>query len=130
MNKFTITALILLLTQSALATSLHPCTPTRPMKPTNIACRTEDGSTIKIVVRTLASPPIPMCIGTNYVEYQTAEVWVTDNSGHPVSKADLLQSEFSYESSASGDATFQSPKLGLDLKNCVIPKHGAVSFGN
>jgi hypothetical protein len=109
----------------AQATSLHPCTPVVPAKPTVIFCN-DGGESISIQINTLMSPAKRMCRGKNYFEFKTADVTLPEATEPTV----VLDGDFEYTLSPSGDATFSSESLGLDLTSCVTPIHGAVSFGN
>lgn len=114
--------------QLAHATSLHPCTPIVEAQDTIISCAT-NGTYYSIRVETLMSD-VSMCPIDEMVEYNTAKVTVSDVNGNVSKKIVLGHGEFSYTTNAMGDATFESKKAGLDLKECATPLFGAFSIGN
>ena len=113
----------------ALATSLHPCTPSVAAQPIQISCKVDSGFEV-IKINTLMSKLIPMSQGENYFESQTAVVTSLDGDGEEIGSKVFFSNEFSFTLSATGDATFASTDGKLKLDSCVTPLHGAVSFGN
>ena len=131
MNRLTVILASGLFSSIAMATSLHPCTPRIPAMDTHIFCTTGDNNQAEVTIKTLMSANVPECRGKNHYEYQTATVEISDIKGNVISSTDLFSDEFTYSlSGPTGDATFESTKLGTELTKCVTPLHGAVSFGN
>jgi hypothetical protein len=124
-----LSAFIILTTQVASATSMHPCTPTVAAKPTHMVCQKGDTGFV-ITIETLMSKPYDMCKGNNYFESKTAKINVTKE--HLVkAEITLYNGSFDYTLSAAGQSSFTSEMMGLDLTSCVTPQNGgAFSFGN
>lgn len=113
--------------KTAMATSLHPCTPTVRAVPTIMAC-VEGDIQYSILINTLMSPAMPMCSGKNHVEYSTAIVEVI-HDGIVQQTLRISNGQFSY-SLLGEEVVFKSEQFGLDLKKCSTPSFGGASIGN
>lgn len=106
------------------ATSLQPCTPIVEAQPSFITCRSgTDYVSIRIHVLMSDSRRCPY---NQSVEYKTAQVEVSNASGAVTQKFEIGDGDFEYRL----DSYFKSEKYGMDLKSCVSPINGGVSFGN
>jgi hypothetical protein len=117
------------LTSVAEARSVHPCTPRVQAQPIYMSCLVDSGF-VAIQINTLMSPQLPLCTGDNYFEYQTANIRTLDQSGNETGAKALLDGQFTFTLSPTGDAAFASVDGSIRLDSCVTPIHGAVSFGN
>jgi hypothetical protein len=129
MKLFTILAGLVLTSNIATATSLHPCTPNYRAQGTIISCK-EGNVYYSIDIQTLMSPPSRMCQGENYYTHQTATVTVLEEGRTP-KVFELQNGEFSYVLRANhAGASFQSEKYNFNLNNCVTPVPAGFSVGN
>lgn len=125
-NIFVFSALFLV--AQAQANSLSPCAPTVEAPTLRINCVAGD-EFYTILVRRSVSPDTAMCQGKNRREYKTADVTITNQAGVWIDQLELGSNEFSYSTSAFGNATFESDKLP-DFDRCVNSLPGGISVGN
>jgi hypothetical protein len=129
MFKSFVVTIALLASNAVFARSLNPCTPNVQAAPTQISCSQKDLS-YSIVINTLMSPSDRGCTGTNYYEYKTAKIEITDKNGGAVGSAEIENGGFDYNFDGTGKASFKSDLFKLNLKNCVSPLNGGFSVGN
>jgi hypothetical protein len=130
MMKSILTLAALFASSTTYARSVHPCTPVVSLKPIYISCVTTTAEFVSVVVRTFESPKLEMCTGDNFFSFVRADVKVSDSFGNELSSSVLKEGEFDFSLSPTGDATFASDKLPLDIARCVTPLQGGISFAN
>lgn len=123
----------LVLSASASATSLHPCTPTVKAQDTILSCK--DGSNfVQVRVETLMSNRRICPDPGQYMEYKTAKLETFNSQGTQLGTQTLNHDQFTYSlggAGSTGEASFTvfTSRGPVTLK-CVTPVYGGVSFGN
>ena len=129
MKSVILSLVIFLGFQTAMAESLHPCTPTQTARSIQMSCH-NDEYIYSINIKRLVSRDLEICQGLELREYRTAHVEVSErSSGSKVAKLEVFNGEFFVQLGLE-TSRFSSKALNLDLRNCVTPQDGGFSIGN